>query len=252
MALVGIFSQIRIVLVNPSDPGNIGATARAMKTMGLKHLYLVAPQVFPHPKASVRASNALDIVAEAEVVDNLEEALQDCHLVFGTSTRERELNWISLTARAAAKKIGEAREQKIAILFGRERCGLSNQELQRCHFQITIPTNPDYSSLNLASAVQIVCYELRLAFLRKTEIRVPKQLALAKVEQLEYFYSHLNTVLTHIEFLQPFRGQQIMDRLRRLFSRAELDETEVKILRGILSAIQKKIPKKNVNENSYD
>lgn len=246
MALSEFLSQIRIVLVNPSDPGNIGAAARAMKTMGLKYLYLVAPKVFPHRKASVRASNALDIIGEVEVVATLEEAIRDCQLVFGTSTRPRELNWVSLTARAAAERISEMPEQKTAILFGCERCGLTNQELQHCQFQITIPTNPDYSSLNLAAAVQVVCYELRLAFLQKTEIVLPKQIDLANVEQLEYFYQHLHSVLTRIEFLQPFRSQQIMDRLRRLFSRAELDETEVKILRGILSAIQKKI---SVNDN---
>ena len=244
MALSDVLARIRIVLVNPSDPGNIGAAARAMKTMGLRHLYLVAPEAFPHRKASVRASNALDILADAVVVNTLEEALKDCHLVFGTSTRVRELNWISLAAREAAEKITEMPQQEIAILFGRERCGLSNQELQRCHFQISIPANSDYSSLNLASAVQIVCYELRVAFLtKKTTVVKPRDLA--KVEQLEYFYQHLETVLMSVDFLQPIRSQQIMDRLRRLFSRAELDETEVKILRGVLSATQKKLAANN-------
>ena len=201
MALSELFAHIRIVLVNPSDPGNIGAAARAMKTMGLKRLYLVTPDAFPHHKASVRASNALDILADAMVVDSLEEAIQDCHCVFGTSTRERELNWVSLTARETAEKIGGMPQQEIAILFGRERCGLTNQELQHCHFQITIPANPDYSSLNLASAVQIVCYELRLAFLAKKETIAVKQSDLASVEQLEYFYRHLEAVLTSIKFL---------------------------------------------------
>lgn len=240
---------IRIVLVNPSDPGNIGAAARAMKTMGLKHLYLVAPDTFPHLKASVRASNALDILAEAVVVDTLEQALRDCHLVLGTSTRIRKLNWISLVVREAAEKITEIPQQKIAILFGRERCGLSNQELQQCHFQIFIPANPDYSSLNLASAVQIVCYELRVAFLKK-KVSVVKQRDLAKIEQLEYLYQHLKTVLMSVDFLYPFRNQQIMGRLRRLFSRAELDETEVNILRGVLSATQKKLLVNNPKVNN--
>ncbi len=242
MSFSDLFGQIRIVLVAPSDPGNIGAAARAMKTMGLKRLYLITPEAFPHPKASIRASNALDILADVTVVDSLEEAIQDCHLVFGTSTRERELNWVSLTARESAEKIVEMPQQEIAILFGRERSGLTNQQLQRCHFQINIPANPDYSSLNLASAVQIVCYECRLAFLQKKATLIEKQGNLASVGQLEYFYQHLEAVLSSVEFLQPFRSQQIMDRLRRVFSRAELDETETKILRGILSAIQKKLP----------
>lgn len=241
MGFSDFLSQIRIVLVNSSDPGNIGATARAMKTMGLKRLYLVNPELFPHKKASVRASNALDILGDAQVVSTLEEVLSDCTLVFGTSTRVRELNWVGLTAREAAEKIEGVTPQTIAILFGRERCGLTNQELQYCHFQITIPANPKYSSLNLASAVQIVCYELRQAFLQKKSPMIVKQNDLAKVEQLEYFYQHLNSVLTSVNFLQSFRSQQIMDRLRRLFSRAALDETEVRILRGILSAIQKKL-----------
>lgn len=248
MAFSDFFPKIRIVLVNPSDPGNIGAAARAMKTMGLDQLYLVAPEAFPHPKASVRASNALDILGNAQVVSSLEEALYDSTLVFGTSTRTRELNWVSLTPRQAVEKMGEMSQEKIAILFGRERCGLSNQELQHCHFQITIPANPNYSSLNLASAVQIVCYELRLAFLHKKEIMAVKQTNLAKVGQLEYFYQHLNNLLMDIEFLQPSRSQQIMDRLRRLFSRAELDETEVNILCGVLSSIQKKLPANNNNK----
>jgi tRNA (cytidine32/uridine32-2'-O)-methyltransferase len=238
------FSHIRIVLVNTTDPGNIGAVARAMKTMGLKHLYLVAPKTFPHPSASIRASNAIDRLAEATVVEHLAEALQDCHLVFGTSTRVRELNWVSLTARIAAEKIVMSPNQNIAVVFGRERCGLTNKELQQCHFQINIPANPEYSSLNLAAAVQIVCYELRMAFLQQKNKLVEKSSMLADVKQQEYFYQHLHHILEKIEFLKPNRSQQIMDRLRRLFSRAELDVTEMNILRGILTAIEKKLASK--------
>lgn len=236
-------SQIRIVLVNTTDPGNIGAVARAMKTMGLKQLYLVEPKSFPHVNASVRASNAIDVLAEATVVDHLSSAIQDCQLVFGTSTRTRELHWVSLTARAAAEKIIKS-NQKIAVVFGRERCGLSNKELQQCHFQINIPANPDYSSLNLAAAVQIVCYELRIAFLQQENKSEEKAVLLADVKQQEYFYQHLHDILNKIEFLKPIRSQQIMDRLRRLFSRSELDVNEVKILRGILSTIEKKLASK--------
>lgn len=244
MSFAGFFLRSRIVLVNTTDPGNIGAAARAMKTMGLKNLYLVAPKAFPHLSASVRASNAIDILAEARVVDNLNEALQDCSLVFGTSTRVRELNWVTLTARAAAEKIIMGPIQEVALVFGRERCGLTNEELQHCHFQIIIPANPDYSSLNLAAAVQIVCYELRMAFLAQQKMITEKSLILADVKQQEYFYQHLQHILSKIEFLKPNRSHQIMDRLRRLFSRAELDVTEVNILRGILSAIDKKLDSK--------
>ena len=241
MPFAEFFLPSRIVLVNTTDPGNIGAAARAMKTMGLKNLYLVAPKAFPHLSASVRASHAIDILAEARVVDNLTEALQDCSLVFGTSTRVRELNWVTLTARAAAEKIITRPLQDVALVFGRERCRLTNEELQHCHFQIIIPANPDYSSLNLAAAVQIVCYELRMAFLAQQKMITEKSLILANVKQQEYFYQHLYTLLNKIEFLKPSRSQQVMDRLRRLFSRAELDVTEVNILRGILSAIDKKL-----------
>ena len=237
-------SQIRIVLVNTTDPGNIGATARAMKTMGLKQLYLVEPKIFPHVNASVRASNAIDVLAEVTVVDHLAAALRNCHLVFGTSTRIRELNWVSLTARAAAEKIVIKASQKVAVVFGRERCGLTNKELQQCHFQINIPANPHYSSLNLAAAVQIVCYELRMAFLHETKLE-EKIIQLADVKQQEYFYQHLQDLLNKIEFLKPIRSQQIMDRLRRLFSRSELDVNEVRILRGILSTIEKKLASKS-------
>lgn len=240
--------RYRIVLVNTTDPGNIGAAARAMKTMGLKNLYLVAPKSFPHPTASVRASNALDILAEVVVVDSLVEALQDCNLVFGTSTRVRELNWISLTARAAAEKIAMDPRQKVALVFGRERCGLTNEELQHCHFQITIPANSDYNSLNLAAAVQIVAYELRMAFLQQEKMGLEKNIVLADVRQQEYFYQHLGKILNKVEFLKPSRSQQIMDRLRRLFGRAELDITEMNILQGILSAIEKKLVVKPKHE----
>ncbi|OIZ99902.1 RNA methyltransferase [Rickettsiella grylli] len=232
-------SQLRIVLVKTTCPGNIGATARAMKTMGLKQLYLVAPQSFPHINASVRASHAIDILADAIVVDQLEEALGDCQLVFGTSTRVREFNWVSLTPRVAAEKIMNHCQQKIAILFGQERCGLTNKELQRCHFQMTIPANPEYNSLNLAAAVQIVCYELRNAFLQEKNIK-KRTVPLADVKQHDYFYGQLQERLKKIEFLKPNRSQHVMDKLRRIFSRAELDSDEIKILQGIFSALEKK------------
>lgn len=238
-------SQIRIVLVNTTDPGNIGAAARAMKTMGIKQLYLVGPKSFPHVNASVRASNAIDVLAEATIVDDLNLAVQDCQLVFGTSTRVRELNWVTLNPRKAAEKILINKNQKVALVFGQERCGLTNRELQSCHFQINIPANPDYSSLNLAAAVQIVCYELRMTFLHQKSKLSGRTIMLADVKQQEHFYQHLHKLLNIIDFLKPIRSGQIMSRLRRLFSRSELEVNEVKILRGILSTIEKKLVSKS-------
>jgi tRNA (cytidine32/uridine32-2'-O)-methyltransferase len=241
MPLSDFFSQICIVLVNPTDPGNIGAAARAMKTMGLKHLFLVRPKVFPHARASIRAGKALDILANATQIHSLGEILTECKLVFGTSTRTRELHWPCLTPHQAAEKAGGISGQKIAILFGCERSGLANQDLQRCHYQIMIPASSEYNSLNLAAAVQIICYEIRMIFLKQQKSGITKTNNLADVTQLEYFFQHLHEVLLSIDFFRPFRSQQIMNRLRRLFFRTELDETEVKILRGILRSIQRKI-----------
>ncbi|MBV8801935.1 MAG: RNA methyltransferase, partial [Gammaproteobacteria bacterium] len=163
-----MLDNIRIVLVNPSHPGNIGATARAMKTMGLKKLYLVNPRLFPHTNANEMASGALDVLGQAVVVDELDEALTDCELVVGTSARERAIPWPQLLPRELADLARiEAQKTTIAIVFGREQSGLTNDELDRCHFHLIIPSNPDYSSLNLAAAVQVVAYELRVASLNQ-------------------------------------------------------------------------------------
>jgi tRNA (cytidine32/uridine32-2'-O)-methyltransferase len=232
-----MLDDIRIVLVNTSHPGNIGAAARAMKTMGLKKLYLVAPKFFPHTHANEMASGALDVLGQAIVVDTLDEVLLDCGLVVGTSARERSIPWPQLLPREFAEKARvESTRTKIAILFGREQSGLTNEELQRCHFHIVIPSNPDYSSLNIASAVQVLAYELRLASLEE-KIEMTWDYPYADTGAMMGFYEHLERVLVQIDFLKPDVPRQLMPRLQRLFNRARPDVMELNILRGILRAV---------------
>lgn len=231
--------NVRIVLVNTSHPGNIGSAARAMKTMGLTNLYLVSPKVFPDQKAVEMASWAVDLLENAVVVNTIEEAIADCHLVIGTSTRSRAIPWPVLTPRACAEKVlAQPSQANIAILFGCEQTGLTNEDLQRCHYHLQIPTNPNYSSLNLAAAVQVVAYELYVAANQENE---PQQWDYEYVTQaeLEGFYAHLEKVLIELDFLNPKAPRQLMTRLRRLFNRAQLDVMEMNILRGVLGAIEK-------------
>ena len=234
-----MLSNIRIVLIHTSHPGNIGAAARAMKTMGLTELVLVAPRDFPHITADEMASHAVDIVAAARVVQTLDEAISDCGLVVGTSSRDRNIPWPMLSPREFAEKARvETTQHKVAVLFGQEQMGLTNEELQRCHFHIAIPSNPEYSSLNLASAVQILAYELRIASLQSTPEEkwdYPR----ASADELESFYEHLERTLIHLDFLKPSAPRQLMARLRRLFNRTRLDTMEINILRGVLGAIKK-------------
>jgi len=234
-----MLSNIRIVLINTSHPGNIGSAARAMKTMGLSQLYLVNPVAFPHEKAQEMASGAGDILAAAQVVLDLDQAIADCVLVIGTSTRSRTIPWPLLLPRQLAEKARETSPHPIAILFGREQSGLTNEELHRCHFHVQIPSNPDYSSLNLAAAVQIIAYELRLASLEESTQKTEWDYRPATAHEMEGFYQHLEQVLVAIDFLNPKVPRQLMTRLRRLFSRARLDAMEMNILRGILSAIRR-------------
>lgn len=230
--------NIRIVLINTSHPGNIGATARAMKTMGLSQLYLVEPLQFPHVKADEMSSGALDILYNAKVVKTLDEAIADCELVVGTSARSRTIPWPMLSPRTFAEKAVKEKGE-VALLFGREQSGLTNEELHRCHFHVQIPSNPEYSSLNLAAAVQVLAYELRVA----SELNLPKEewdYQFATEKEMESFYKHLEKVLIEINFLNPQVPRQLMARLRRLFNRARLDQMEMNILRGILGAVEKK------------
>ncbi len=238
----GPLSHVRIVLVEPSHPGNIGSAARAMKVMGLSRLCLVRPRRFPDPEAVALASGAEDLLGEALVVDTLPEALQGCVRVYGTTARDRHVAWPQGDARAAAVDAWTlARDTgPVAFLFGRERTGLTNAELDLCQMLVQIPTGPVYASLNLAQAVQVLAYELQMAG-RQCGIPAPglPKAGLATVAERERFYVHLQEVLLGSGFLQPPREIHMMRRLRRLFDRAMPDSGEVEILRGILTEIQR-------------
>ena len=235
--------NLRIVLVNTSHPGNIGGAARAMKNMGLSRLYLVAPKDFPAEKAVWRAAGALDILDNAVVVETLDEAIAGCGLVVGTSARERRIPWPLVNPReCGTKAIAEAGEHEVAVLFGREDRGLTNEELHKCHYHVHIPANNEYSSLNLACAVQVIAYELRMAHLTWQEGKAPTfddwDVAPAKVEALERYYDHLQQTLEELGFLEPDNPRQTMTRLRRLYSRIRMDEMELSIMRGVLTSTQ--------------
>ncbi|MGB6976334.1 MAG: RNA methyltransferase [Gammaproteobacteria bacterium] len=238
------FSKIRIVLVHPTHPGNIGAVARSMKTMGFSRLYLVQPQSFPHADATARAAGADDVLAGAIITTTLTEALSECSLVIGSSARIRALSLPLLNPRQCALQIMvEPATPEIALVFGQERSGLSNAELQQCHYHLYIPTTADFSSMNLAAAVQLVLYEIRMAaLLSDTPLPTPpNQEPLATVKQAQDFYQHLEQTLIGINFLDPNNKRHMMSRMQRLFNRTRLETTEYNILRGILTAIQRKI-----------
>jgi tRNA (cytidine32/uridine32-2'-O)-methyltransferase len=235
--------NIRIVLVNTSHPGNIGGVARAMKNMGLSQLYLVAPRDYPHEQAQWRAASAKDILDAAVVVPTLEDAIRDCQFVVGTSARERRIPWPLLDARQCAEQMAQASErEQVAVLFGREDRGLTNDELQVCNLHLNIPTSGAYSSLNLAMAVQIVAYELNMV-ISSSSLTVSKteqwDSPFASQGDMEHFYKHLEETLIDVEFLDPAAPRQLMSRLRRLYSRIRLDEMELNILRGVLTETQK-------------
>jgi len=237
-------NQIRIVLVETSHPGNIGAAARAMKTMGLSQLYLVNPKSFPDAKATELASKADDILEQAVCTDTLEQALAGVRCVFMTSARSREIAIPVVTPEEAAKKaLALPDDAEVAMVFGRERTGLYNEELLKGQFHIEIPTNPNYSSLNLSQAVQIVAYELA----KHSESIQPSIDAeadeLATADALEGFYQQLQEVLADIDFLKPSNPKQVIFKLKRLFNRAMLEAKEVNILRGILTQVSRSISK---------
>ena len=234
--------NIRIVLIETSHPGNIGAAARAMKNMCLNELVLVKPKDYPSGQATARASGADDVLYKARVVESLDDALVGCKLVVGTSARHRRISYPVDNPRECGARVASASDDgQVAIIFGREHSGLTNDELDRCHYLVHIPTNPDYSSLNLAAAVQIISYEIMTA----GEHGVMPQRAEssddepATTDEIEGYYRHMEAVLVDIGFLQP-PYQKLMRRLRRLYSRAQLTKTELHILRGIMSAAQGK------------
>jgi tRNA (cytidine32/uridine32-2'-O)-methyltransferase len=230
--------SIRIVLIATSHPGNIGSSARAMKTMGLRRLYLVSPRSFPDRWANELAAGADDVLEHAVVTDSLAEALKGCKLVLATSARPREISLPGLTPEAAAGLIAEAHDDtEVAIVFGREHAGLTNDELLHCHYHLNIPSDPAFSSLNLAQAVQIVAYELRMKLLSPMADVEMRHDILATAESVELFYTHLRDVLVAIDFLKPSNPKKLLQRLRRMFNRTKLESMEVNILRGILTSV---------------
>lgn len=237
-------AAIRIVLVEPSHPGNIGAVARAMKNMALAQLTLVRPKAFPHPEATARASGADDVLAQARIVSSVSAAIEDCGYVAATTSRPRDQNFRALDLHEAAARIFDMSQRgPAAVLFGAERTGLTNEELALAHLLIRIPANPEYPSLNLAMAVQLTTYELFRAAGSPASTRPLSEPAvpLAPGAELERFYAHLQQVMDEVDFKdRTAGGGHLMTRLRRLFQRCEMDQNEVNILRGILTSVQQK------------
>ncbi|HYK25827.1 MAG TPA: RNA methyltransferase [Steroidobacteraceae bacterium] len=240
-------AEIRIVLVEPSHPGNIGAVARAMMNMSLRSLVLVRPRQFPHPEASARASGAEAVLASARVVDSVGEAIAGCGYIAATTSRERDQYFRVLEAREAARRIAaESERAPAAILFGAERTGLTNDDLESSHVLVRIPADGEYASLNLAMAVQIIAYELYMARLERVGEGAAgaehlRPTPLATPEEMERLHAHLAEVMEEVGFRDRTQsGTNLMGRIRRFLQRAELDENEANILRGLLTAIQQR------------
>ena len=248
-------SHVRIVMVNTTLPANIGSALRAMKTMGLSKLVLVAPKTYPHPDIDALAAGATDLIVQIEIVETLADAIKDCHLVFGTSARSRTIPWPLLDARPAAEKSISAvvnDQQDVAVVFGREDRGLTNEELAMANYHVTIPVNTDYGVLNVAQAIQVICYEMRMATLAAVKSGEDEAATmpvtdtesmqwdepLVTHEQMEQFYPHIEKMLAEIEFLDPKNPRLLPLRLRRLFGRIQLDRMEYHLLRGIFSRVQ--------------
>lgn len=251
-----MLNSVRIVLVNTSDCRNIGSAARAMKTMGLSELILVNPIELPNGQAQALSAGASDVLANAKVVATLEEAINECGLVVGTSARSRTLPWPMLDPRECGEKlISEVNEYPVALVFGRESSGLTNDELQLCHFHVQIPANPDYSSLNLAMAVQTLSYEVRMAFLAKEKLaqegkanlntpeEVNDEQEYPVVAETERMFEHFESALKATGFIVPSHPGLVMTKLRRFINRARPDTKELKMWRGILSSVEKSAKK---------
>ncbi|HJW26395.1 MAG TPA: RNA methyltransferase [Rhodocyclaceae bacterium] len=240
-----LLSRIRVVLCRPSHPGNIGAAARAMKVMGLSRLCLVTPKQFPDPEADARATGAVDVLAAAQVCATLDEALAGTVFAVALSARQRDLGPVPKQAReAVGELLKEAEHGEVALVFGNETMGLSNEELQRCHLAATIPANPEFTSLNLGAAVQVLCYEARMAAHdgrpEVADRTTPFASPAASHEEVEGLYGHLEQVMTDTGFYNPAQPGRLMPKLRRLFGRVRLEKDEINILRGILAATQQK------------
>ena len=237
-------ANIRMVLVNTSHPGNIGGAARAMKNMGLFELYLVQPKEYPAPRAVWRAAGARDVLDNVRVVESVDQAIEGCGLVIGTSARERRIPWPMINPRQCGQRIWkESLTHDVALLFGREDRGLTNSELQKCNYHVNIPSNPDYSSLNLATAVQVLAYEIRMASLSDDNGVLQNidewDQPLATSDEVELFHKHLEKTMAELNFYDPENPKQLLTRLRRLFNRSRMDQMEVSILRGLLSSIDR-------------
>ncbi len=240
-----MLEHIRIILVEPSHPGNIGAVARAMKTMGLSQLSLINPKQFPHEKATALASKADDILEKAQVVSHLAEAVGDCELVMGFSARPRELELPQLPLELFGERV-VSYQKPVAILFGREHAGLTNEELSYCQYHLMIPSVKAYHSLNLSHAVQIACYEIRKAALQLSHDKAAPGEAkpyrkMASQHEVQGLFAHMEQTLRDIEFYQPERSNKLLPKIKRLFNRARLESQEVNILRGILTAVDKQV-----------
>lgn len=243
-----MFEQIKVILVNTSHPGNIGGAARAMKNMGLHHLVLVNPKEFPHAEATARAAGAGDILESALVVDSLTTAISDCHFIVGTSARLRSVAWpLSDPRQCVDRLIPRLKDQqRIAFVFGNEQSGLSNEELSLCHAHLHIPCNEDFSSLNVAAAVQIVAYELRMSLHQNTPAELLYEIESKPItaDEMERFFISLENCLIQLGYLKPSQPKKLMLRLRRLFNRAIIEENEMNILRGIINSIAERTVEK--------
>ncbi|EHU0376230.1 tRNA (cytosine(32)/uridine(32)-2'-O)-methyltransferase TrmJ [Vibrio cholerae] len=242
-----MLERVKVVLVGTTHSGNIGSAARAMKVMGLSQMVLVDPQCQVDAQAIALAAGASEIALNAQIYPTLEAAVADCGLVVGTSARSRTLEWPMLEPRECGEKlISEANQHSVAMVFGRERTGLTNDELQLCHYHVCVPANPEYSSLNLAMAVQLLSYEVRMAYLalQQSSQSSTLQEEYPRHQELERFYAHLEQVIMQTEFISAQQPGQVMSKLRRMFTRARPEAQEINILRGILTSVQKSISRK--------
>ena len=242
-----MLDQISVILVNTSHPGNIGAAARAMKNMGLVNLVLVNPKEFPHAEATARAAGADDVLGAAKIVGSLQEGIAECHFVVGTSARQRTVPWPLSNPRQCVEKIRPllASGQRVAFVFGNEQSGLSNEELSLCHYHLHIPCDEHFSSLNVAAAVQIVSYELRMMLDEKEPKTLPTEEIAVTAGEMESFYLHLEELLVQVGYLDLGNPGKLMLRLRRLFNRAIVEPNEIHILRGIFTAVEQRVGEKN-------
>lgn len=247
ISLMDYSDSIKVVLVGTTHPGNIGAAARAIKTMGLRHLDLVSPKEFPSDEAIYRSKAAKDILEKASTYETLLESVKECEVVIGTSARNRKVPWPVLNPKDASKEINLAvkNNSKVAIVFGREDRGLTNEELGLCNLHVHIPTNEDYTSLNLAQAVQIVTYEIRMNFLESKSLKSNQEwdVELASAEQTERLIGHMDELMKELEFYDTENPRKLLMRVRRFFKRSGIDVMETNIFRGLFSTIQKKLNK---------